>query len=75
MPNDETPASALELWAAARERAIAELSRKAATLAENGRSDDAERLGCAARLLALRAMHERARAAALRARAELLAAQ
>ena len=72
MPNNDASAIAFEQWADARERAVAELWKKAAALADNGASDDAEHLGFAARLLALRAMHERACAAALRARVEPL---
>jgi hypothetical protein len=72
MPTSNASARALELWADARERAIAELSRKAASLADLGCSDDAAHLGFAARLLAVRAINERARAAALRFSAEPL---
>lgn len=59
-------ASALDVWAAARERAVTELSRKAVTLSDQGFNDDAAFLTYAARLLSGKAVHERARAAALR---------
>ena len=59
-------ATALELWAASRERAIIEVSRKAASLADQGCSDGAAYFSFVARLLTVRAVHERARAAALR---------
>jgi hypothetical protein len=60
-------ATAPELWAASRERAITEVSEKAAALADQGHEDDASYFRFVARLLTVRAMHERAEAAALRA--------
>jgi hypothetical protein len=60
-------ATALELWAASRERAITDVSEKAASLADQGRNDEAEHFRFVARLLTVRAMHERASATALRA--------
>jgi len=60
-------AAALDVWAEARERAIKELSRHAAALAEQGSNDDAAHFRFAARSLRVRAVDERARAAALRA--------
>jgi hypothetical protein len=62
-------ASALDMWAAARERAIWELARHAATAADQGRNDDSAFFSFAARSLIVKAVHERARAAALRATA------
>jgi hypothetical protein len=59
-------ASALDLWAESRERAVKELSRKAAALAHQGCNDDAAFYVFAARSLRIKAMHERARAAALK---------
>ena len=59
-------ATALELWAESRERAIIEVTRKAATLADQGRTYDAEYFSFVARLLTVRALHEREQAAALR---------
>ena len=70
MPTDDASATALEVWAEARERASADLWRRAADLARGGCRSDAEHFGFAARLLALRAMEDRARAAALRVRTE-----
>ena len=61
-------ATALELWAESRERAIIEVSKKAAGLAGQGRSDEAEHFRFVARLLTVRAMHERSQAAALRSK-------
>jgi hypothetical protein len=60
-------ATAFQLWAEARERAITEVSAKASALAIRGRNDEAEHFRFVARLLTVRAMHERAQAAALRA--------
>jgi hypothetical protein len=60
-------ATALELWAESRERAITEVTEKAAILADQGRNDEAEYFRYVARLLTVRAMHERGQAAALRA--------
>ena len=57
--------TALELWAESRERAIIEVSRKAAKLADQGQHDDAEHFQFVARLLTIRALHERAQSAAL----------
>ena len=59
-------ATALELWAESRERAITETSKKITALAQQGRNDEAEHFRFVARLLTVSAMHERARAAALR---------
>ena len=59
-------ATALEVWAASRERAVAELSRVASHLARQGRELDAAHFQSAARSLMVKAIHERARAAALR---------
>jgi len=63
-------ASALDVWAAARERAVTDLSRKAAALSDEGFNGDAAFFTYAARLLSGKAVHERARAAALRDAAE-----
>jgi hypothetical protein len=60
-------ATALELWVESRERAITEVSRKATALAYRGRNDEAEHFRFVARLLTVRAMHEKSEAAALRA--------
>ena len=59
-------ATALELWAASRERAITEVSKKASALASRGRNAEAEHFRFVGRLLTIRAMHERATASALR---------
>ena len=59
-------ATALELWAESRERAIIEVSEKASALADQGRNDEAEYFRFVSRLLTVRAMHERSQAAALR---------
>jgi hypothetical protein len=59
-------ATALELWAASRERAIIDVSRKASSLTDQGCHEDAAYFRFVARLLTVRAVHERARAAALR---------
>jgi hypothetical protein len=59
-------AAALETWAMSRERAVSELSRKATRLARQGCATDAARFQFAARSLMVKAVHERARAAALR---------
>jgi len=55
---------ALALWAAARERAVDELAIRAARLSGEGRKDEAAGVRAAARVLRLRALHERAQAAA-----------
>jgi hypothetical protein len=60
-------AIALELWAESRERAITEVSKKASALASHGRHDEAEHFRYVARLLTVRAMHERPKAAGIRA--------
>jgi hypothetical protein len=60
-------ATALELWAESRERAIIEVTKKAAGLAGQGRNDEAEYFRFVARLLTVRAIHEKSKAAALRA--------
>jgi hypothetical protein len=62
-----TRADALTIWAAARERAVDELSSRAAQLSWGGQESEAARLRVAARLLRLRAIQERAHAAAYRA--------
>ena len=67
--NKAALASALEVWARSRERAVKELSRHAANLADQGCNDDAAYYRFAARSLRIKAVHERARAAALRAAA------
>ena len=59
-------ATALELWAESRERAISGVLEEAGTLAAQGRNDEAEYFRYVARLLTVRAMHERAQSAALR---------
>jgi len=58
-----TRADALTLWAAARERAVDELSSKAAQVSREGQESEAARLRVAARILRLRAIQERAQAA------------
>ena len=55
---------ALALWAAVRERAVDELAIRAARLSGEGRKDEAAGVRAAARVLRLRALHERAQAAA-----------
>ena len=62
-----TRADALTIWAAARERAVDELSSRAAQLSWGGQESEAARLRMAARLLRLRALQERTQAAACRA--------
>ena len=59
-------ATALETWAASRERAFIELSREAMDLARQGCEVDAAHFQAAARSLMVKAVHERAKAAALR---------
>src|SRR5688500_11864663 len=59
-----TRADALIIWAAARERAVDELSSRAAQLSWGGQESEAARLRVAARLLRLWAVQERAQAAA-----------
>jgi hypothetical protein len=63
-PGTMTRSHALALWAAARERAVDELAIKAARLLDDGQKDEAAGLRAAARLLRLRAIQERAQAAA-----------
>ena len=63
-PGAMTRSHALALWAAARERAVDELANRAARLSEDGQKDEAAGLRAAARLLHLRAIQERAQAAA-----------
>jgi hypothetical protein len=65
MKNEAAFATALRLWAESRDRAITDLHRKAADLSDQGRHDDAEHFRFVARLLTVRAIHERAVAAAL----------
>src|SRR3712207_3374181 len=60
-------ATALELWASSLDRAIIEVAEKASAFADQGRNDDAEYFRFVGRLLTVRAMHERAQAAGLRA--------
>jgi hypothetical protein len=55
------------MWAESRERAIVEVSAKASALARRGYTDEAEHFRFVARLLTVRAMHEKSKAAALRA--------
>ena len=62
-----TYADALTIWAAARERAVDELSSRAAQVSREGQETEATRLRVAARLLGLRALQERTQAAACRA--------
>jgi len=54
---------ALLIWAAARERAVDELTRRAARLSREGLEDEATRLWAAAHTLHVRATQERAQAA------------
>jgi hypothetical protein len=61
-----THAHALRLWAAARERAVDELSSSAARLSREGRENEAASLRAAARELRLRAILEQTQAAAWR---------
>jgi hypothetical protein len=63
-PEGMTREEALTLWAGARERAVDELAIKAARLSRQGYPDKAAGFRAAARLLRLRALHERAQAAA-----------
>ena len=65
MKNKAAFVTALGLWAESRDRAITDLNKKAADLADQGCHDDAEYFRFVARLLMVRAMHERAQAAAL----------
>jgi hypothetical protein len=58
---------ALDAWAESRERAIIDLSRQAAILADQGCNDDAAHFTFAARSLTIKAVRERAEAAAIRA--------
>ena len=66
MKNKAAFVTALELWAESRDRAITDLNEKAADLASSGCHEDAEYFRFVARLLTVRAIHERAHAAALR---------
>jgi len=65
MKNKAAFVTALGLWAESRDRAITDLHKKAADLADQGCHDDAEYFRFVARLLTVRAIHERAQAAAL----------
>ena len=56
-------AQALTLWAAARDRAVDELSGKALRLSRHGHPSEATRLRAAAHVLRVRALQERAQAA------------
>ena len=58
-----TYADALTIWAAARERAVDELSSRAAQVSREGQETEAARLRVAARILRRRAIQERAQAA------------
>jgi HPt (histidine-containing phosphotransfer) domain-containing protein len=60
-------AAALEIWAEARERAIAELTRKIAALEASGQTTEAHRLRTAAARLHAKLLSERKRASMLRA--------
>ena len=62
-----TRADALTIWAAARERAVDELSSRAAQLSWDGQESETAGLRAAARILRLRALQERTQAAACRA--------
>jgi hypothetical protein len=66
MKNKAAFVTALGLWAESRDRAITGLNKKAADLADQGCYDDAEYFRFVARLLTVRAIHERAYGAALR---------
>jgi hypothetical protein len=59
-------ASALDQWAASREQAVKALANQAACLLHQGSRDEAAYFRMAARRLRVRALHERAKAAALR---------
>jgi len=59
-------ATALDLWAESRERAIGDVARQAASFAAQGREQDAAYFRFVGRLLSVRAMHERAQSTALR---------
>jgi|tagenome__1003787_1003787.scaffolds.fasta_scaffold16567241_2 hypothetical protein len=61
-----TRAQALTTWAAARERAHDELVAKAVRLSGQGFAKEASRCRAAARILQVRALQERAQAAARR---------
>ena len=65
MKNKAAFVTALGLWAESRDRAITELNKKAADLADQGCHDDAEYFRFVSRLLTVRAIHERAVAGAL----------
>ena len=65
MKNKAAFVTALGLWVESRDRAITDLNKKAADLADQGCHDDAEYFRFVARLLTVRAIHERAQAAAL----------
>ena len=62
-----TCADALTIWAAARERAVDELSSRAAQLSWDGQESEAAGFRAAARILRSRALQERTQAAACRA--------
>jgi hypothetical protein len=62
-----TYADALTIWVAARERAVDELSSRAAQLSRVGRENEAAGLRAAGRILRSRALQERTQAAACRA--------
>ena len=65
MKNKAAFVTALGLWAESRDRAITDLNKKAADLTDQGCHDDAEYFRFVARLLTVRAIHERAVAGAL----------
>jgi hypothetical protein len=60
-------AAALEIWTKARERAIAELTRKMAALEASDQTTEAQRLRTAAARLHAKLLSERKRASMLRA--------
>jgi hypothetical protein len=66
----QATAAALETWADARERAIVELNKTAASLERPGQTQEATRLRRAANHLQARMVKERRRAAKLRCAAE-----
>ena len=63
-PGAMTRSHALTLWAATRERAVDELSSRAARLSREGRADEAAGVRAAARLLRVQAIQERVQATA-----------
>ena len=67
----QNTAAALVMWADARERAIAELTRKMAALEASGQTTEAQRLRTAAARLHAKLLSERNRAAVLRSAVRL----